>query len=81
MKKRNRQTGHIIKLSRHGHCIISGCATDALWLGDRSERQRPQTDRVVNLGIMTLGVVVFSGRHFYVGAWNSFKNTPRTWIL
>ncbi|MAC76466.1 MAG: copper-translocating P-type ATPase [Rhodobacteraceae bacterium] len=26
------------------------------------------------IGLMTLGVMVFSGRHFYVGAWNSFKN-------
>ncbi|MCG7646402.1 heavy metal translocating P-type ATPase [Alteromonas sp. Cnat3-28] len=34
------------------------------------------TERIVWLivGIMTLGVMVFSGRHFYVGAWNSFKN-------
>lgn len=34
------------------------------------------TERIVWLiiGIMTLAVMVFSGRHFYVGAWNSFKN-------
>ena len=34
------------------------------------------TERIVWLiiGLMTLGVMVFSGRHFYVGAWNSFKN-------
>lgn len=34
------------------------------------------TERIVWLivGIMTLGVMVFSGRHFYVGTWNSFKN-------
>ena len=34
------------------------------------------TERIVWLivGIMTLGVMVFSGRHFYVGASNSFKN-------
>ncbi|MCW8853529.1 MAG: heavy metal translocating P-type ATPase [Gammaproteobacteria bacterium] len=25
-------------------------------------------------GFLTLGVMVFSGRHFYVGAWKSFKN-------
>lgn len=34
------------------------------------------TERLVWLviGLMTLGVMVFSGRHFYIGAWNSFKN-------
>ncbi len=26
------------------------------------------------VGLLTLGVMVFSGRHFYVGAWQSFKN-------
>jgi Cu+-exporting ATPase len=26
------------------------------------------------VGILTLGVMVFSGKHFYVGAWQSFKN-------
>jgi Cu+-exporting ATPase len=26
------------------------------------------------IGMVTLGVMVFSGKHFYVGAWQSFKN-------
>jgi Cu+-exporting ATPase len=26
------------------------------------------------IGLLTLGVLVKSGKHFYVGAWNSFKN-------
>ncbi|TRX55146.1 heavy metal translocating P-type ATPase [Thalassomonas sp. M1454] len=26
------------------------------------------------VGIATLGVMYFSGKHFYIGAWNSFKN-------
>ncbi|MCL4113348.1 UNVERIFIED_CONTAM: hypothetical protein GTU68_027536 [Idotea baltica] len=34
------------------------------------------TERAVWLvvGLLTLGVMVFSGRHFYIGAWQSFKN-------
>tara|TARA_R110001583_G_scaffold102853_2_gene249490 strand:- start:2706 stop:4961 length:2256 start_codon:yes stop_codon:yes gene_type:complete len=34
------------------------------------------TERVVWLmvGLATLGVMCFSGKHFYVGAWKSFKN-------
>jgi len=34
------------------------------------------TERLVWLivGLLTLGVMVFAGKHFYVGAWNSFKN-------
>lgn len=34
------------------------------------------TERMVWLavGLLTLGVMVFAGKHFYVGAWNSFKN-------
>jgi Cu+-exporting ATPase len=33
-------------------------------------------ERVVWLfvGVLTLGVMVFSGKHFYVGAWQSFRN-------
>lgn len=26
------------------------------------------------IGMLTLGVMVFSGKHFYIGAWKSFKN-------
>jgi Cu+-exporting ATPase len=26
------------------------------------------------VGLATLGVMIFSGKHFYIGAWNSFKN-------
>ncbi len=26
------------------------------------------------VGVLTLGVMVWSGRHFYIGAWKSFKN-------
>ncbi|MFT4907126.1 MAG: Cu+-exporting ATPase [Oleispira sp.] len=26
------------------------------------------------VGLITLGVMVFSGKHFYIGAWQSFKN-------
>jgi Cu+-exporting ATPase len=26
------------------------------------------------VGLMTFGVMLFSGKHFYIGAWNSFKN-------
>ena len=26
------------------------------------------------VGLLTLGVMVFAGKHFYIGAWNSFKN-------
>jgi Cu+-exporting ATPase len=34
------------------------------------------TDRLVWLlvGLLTMGVMVFAGKHFYIGAWNSFKN-------
>ncbi len=32
------------------------------------------------VGLLTLGIMVFSGKHFYVGAWQSFKNHPPTWI-
>ncbi|VEL97200.1 Cu+-exporting ATPase [Alteromonas sp. 76-1] len=34
------------------------------------------TERLVwlTVGLLTLGVMVFAGKHFYVGAWNSFKN-------
>ncbi|GAC19522.1 heavy metal translocating P-type ATPase [Paraglaciecola arctica] len=34
------------------------------------------TERLVWLiiGLLTLGVMVFAGKHFYNGAWNSFKN-------
>lgn len=34
------------------------------------------TERMVWLavGLLTLGVMVFSGKHFYVGAWKSFRN-------
>ena len=34
------------------------------------------TERLVWLlvGLLTLGVMVFAGKHFYIGAWNSFKN-------
>lgn len=34
------------------------------------------SERIVWLivGLLTLAVMVFSGRHFYVGAWQSFKN-------
>jgi Cu+-exporting ATPase len=32
------------------------------------------TERLVWLivGLLTLGVMVFAGKHFYIGAWNSF---------
>lgn len=26
------------------------------------------------IGLLTLGVMIFSGKHFYVGAWHSFRN-------
>ncbi|GAA3929089.1 heavy metal translocating P-type ATPase [Litoribacillus peritrichatus] len=34
------------------------------------------TERIVWLiiGLLTLGVMIFSGKHFYTGAWQSFKN-------
>ncbi|NDV92630.1 heavy metal translocating P-type ATPase [Alteromonas sp. 345S023] len=34
------------------------------------------TERLVwlTVGLLTLGIMVFAGKHFYVGAWNSFKN-------
>ena len=34
------------------------------------------TERMVwlTVGLLTLGVMVFAGKHFYIGAWNSFKN-------
>ncbi len=34
------------------------------------------TERLVwlTVGLLTLGVMFFAGKHFYVGAWNSFKN-------
>lgn len=34
------------------------------------------TERLVwlTIGLLTLSVMVFAGKHFYVGAWNSFKN-------
>jgi Cu+-exporting ATPase len=34
------------------------------------------TERLVWLivGLLTLGVMVFAGKHFYIGAWSSFKN-------
>lgn len=34
------------------------------------------TERLVwfSIGLLTLAVMIFSGKHFYIGAWNSFKN-------
>jgi Cu+-exporting ATPase len=34
------------------------------------------TERLVwfTIGLLTFGVMLFSGKHFYIGAWNSFKN-------
>jgi len=34
------------------------------------------TERLVwfTVGLLTLGVMIFSGKHFYIGAWNSVKN-------
>jgi Cu+-exporting ATPase len=34
------------------------------------------TERLVwfGVGLLTFGIMLFSGKHFYIGAWNSFKN-------
>lgn len=42
-----------------GEMTVSTNTERAVWLG---------------VGLLTLGVMVFSGKHFYVGAWQSFKN-------
>jgi len=42
-----------------GSMMVSSPGEQLVWLG---------------IGIVTLGVMVFSGRHFFIGAWKSFVN-------
>jgi Cu+-exporting ATPase len=42
-----------------GEMTVSSVSEQLVWLA---------------VGLLTLGVMVFSGRHFYIGAWHSFKN-------
>jgi Cu+-exporting ATPase len=42
-----------------GEMTVSSVSEQLVWLA---------------VGLLTLGVMVFSGKHFYIGAWHSFKN-------
>lgn len=42
--------------------------------GDMSVQTSLERISWLAIGVLTLGVMVFSGRHFYVGAWHSLKN-------
>ncbi|WP_158770025.1 heavy metal translocating P-type ATPase [Paraglaciecola sp. L1A13] len=45
-----------------------------LFIGDMSVNSSTQRIVWLIVGLVTLGVMVASGKHFYVGAWQSFKN-------
>lgn len=45
-----------------------------LFIGDMSVNSSSQRIVWLIVGLVTLGIMVASGKHFYVGAWQSFKN-------
>ncbi|MEW9799317.1 heavy metal translocating P-type ATPase [Alteromonas sp. CYL-A6] len=45
-----------------------------LLIGEMTVETTFQRGAWLVVGLLTLGVMYFSGRHFYVGAWNSLKN-------
>ena len=45
-----------------------------LFIGDMSVNSSTQRIVWLIVGLVTLGIMVASGKHFYVGAWQSFKN-------
>lgn len=45
-----------------------------LFIGDMSVNTVNQRMAWLVVGLITLGVMVRSGKHFYIGAWQSFKN-------
>lgn len=49
--------------------MIYGIAGGAMTVSTDAERLA-----WLAVGVLTLGVMVFSGKHFYVGAWQSFRN-------
>jgi Cu+-exporting ATPase len=49
--------------------MIYGIAGGAMTVSTTSERMG-----WLFVGLLTLGVMVFSGKHFFVGAWQSFRN-------
>ncbi len=49
--------------------MLYGIAGGAMTVSTNAERMA-----WLLVGLLTLGVMVFSGKHFYVGAWQSFRN-------
>lgn len=43
-------------------------------VGEMSVHSNSERVAWLLVGLVTLGVMIFSGRHFYIGAWQSFKN-------
>lgn len=58
-----------IALSIGGPLMIYG-----LFVGDMTVSSAEERFVWLVVGLLTLGVMVFSGKHFYMGAWQSFKN-------
>lgn len=49
-----------------------------LFGGDMSVTSGTQRIVWLSVGLLTFGVMIFSGKHFYKGAWHSFKNHSAT---
>ena len=45
-----------------------------LWAGETTVTTNMERGVWLGVGLLTLGVMVFSGKHFYLGAWQSFQN-------
>jgi Cu+-exporting ATPase len=45
-----------------------------LFIGEMTVTTNPERISWLVVGLLTLGIMYFSGRHFYVGAWKSFLN-------
>ncbi|MGI0116060.1 heavy metal translocating P-type ATPase [Zooshikella sp. RANM57] len=49
-----------------------------LWTGDMTISSTTDQIAWLIIGLLTLGVMVFSGKHFYIGAWKSLKHHSAT---
>ncbi len=45
-----------------------------LFIGDMSVSSNLERVSWLTVGLVTLAIMIFSGKHFYTGAWHSFKN-------
>ncbi len=45
-----------------------------LFIGEMTVSTNPERISWLVVGLLTLGIMYFSGRHFYIGAWKSFLN-------